>query len=95
MDVDDESERSYEGGIAFSIAAAGEVLPNAEKLETEPIDQRAGDSRCRNLSERTTEPRPRRGGDVVAECSLVSYRLGWLVLKRIHATQAGSGRGCV
>ncbi len=55
MDVDDESERSEEGGIAFSIAAAGEVLPHAEKLETERIDQRAGESACRNLSERTSE----------------------------------------
>jgi hypothetical protein len=41
------------------------------------------------------EPRPRRGGDSVAERSLVSCPLGWLVLKRIHATQAGSGRGRV
>jgi len=55
MDVDDESKRSQEGGIAFSITAAGEVLPNAEKLETELVDQRAGESRCRNLGERTTE----------------------------------------
>jgi hypothetical protein len=53
VDVDYESERTQEGGIAFSIAAAGEVFPNAKKLETELIDQRTGESRCRNLSERT------------------------------------------
>lgn len=55
MDVDDEPQRSQEGGVAFSITATGEVLPNAEKLEAELIDQRAGESRGRNLGERTTE----------------------------------------
>jgi hypothetical protein len=67
MDVNVESERSEEGGIAFSIAAAGEVLPNAEKLETEVIDQRAGEPRCGNLSERATE---RQHHDSVGSCCL-------------------------